>query len=170
MTLHRYKAWNGAMATSAAQLAVATGTTIKTMLQLATPATRTITLISWGWSFSEAAGAVGEIDLIESDTAATVTAHVASGVQPITTGAPASLLTLGTGATGYTSSSETAPTTTRTFDAQRVPASLTGAPTPWAYQCMPDERPVVAVSKFLRLRATTPTSGVNMLCWIAWEE
>lgn len=168
--MHRYKTWNGPMPTTAAQAAVTTGTTIKTMLQIATPATRQIQLISWGYSFSEAAGAVGTVELLQTDVAATVTAHVASGVQPLDPNAPASLVTLGTSATGYTSTSEGATTTTRVFDVVRLPVSLTGSGTPYTYQWMPDERPIIAVSKFLRVRATTPTSGVNMVCWVVWDE
>jgi hypothetical protein len=168
--MHRYKTWNGPMPTTAAQAAVTTGTTIKTMLQLATPATRQIQLISWGYAISEAAGAVGTVELLQTDVAATVTAHVAAGVQPLDPNAPASLLTLGTSATGYTSTSEGATTAARVFDVVRLPASLTGSGTPYAYQWMPDERPIIAVSKFLRVRATTPTSGCNMVCWVCWDE
>lgn len=165
-----YKTWNGPMPTTAAQAAVSTGTTIKTMLQVATPSTRYIRLISWGYTISEAAGAVGTIELLQTDVAATVTAHVAAGVQPLDPNAPASLMTLGTSATGYTSTSEGAITATRVFDVVRLPASLTGSGTPYSYQWMPEEQPIIAVSKFLRVRATTPTSGCNMVCWIAWDE
>jgi hypothetical protein len=34
---------------------------------------------------------------------------------------------------------------------------------------MPDERPIIAVSKFLRVRATFG-AAVNMTCWIVWDE
>lgn len=166
----QYKTWNGPMPTTAAQAAVGTGTTIKTMLQIATPATRAITLIAWGYSFSEAAGAVGTIELLQTDVAATVTAHVASGVQPLDPNGTPSLMTLGTSATGFTATVEGTITATRMFDAVRLPTSLTGSGTPYSYQWMPDERPIVPVSKFLRVRATTPTSGVNLLCWICWDE
>ncbi len=158
------------MPTTAAQAAVTTGTTIKTMLQLATPSTRQIQLISWGFTFSEPAGAVGTIELLQTDVAATVTAHVAAGVQPLDPNAPASLLTLGTSATGYTSTAEGSTTATRVFDVLRVPTTATGSPMQYSYQWMPDERPIVAVSKFVRVRATTPTSGVNMVAWVVWDE
>jgi hypothetical protein len=158
------------MPTTAAQAAVTTGTTIKTMLQLATPSTRQIQLISWGFTFSEPTGAVGTIELLQTDVAATVTAHVAAGVQPLDPNAPASLLTLGTSATGYTSTAEGSTTATRVFDVLRVPTTATGSPMQYSYQWMPDERPIVAVSKFVRVRATTPTSGVNMVAWVVWDE
>lgn len=158
------------MPTTAAQLAVTTGTTIKTMLQLSTPATRQIQLISWGFTISEPAGAVGEIELLQTNVAATVTAHVASGVQPLDPNAPASLLTLGVSNTGYTATAEGAITVARVFDVVRLPATASGTPMVYTYQWMPDERPIVALSTFLRVRATTPTTGVNMVCDVTWDE
>jgi hypothetical protein len=170
--MHRYKTWNGPMPTTAAQADVGTGTAIKTMLQIATPSTRQIQLISWGWTINGGSGATGKIELLQTDVAATVTAHVASGVQPLDPNAPASLMTLGTSATGYTASAEGTITATRMFDAVQI-TTAAGSTTPYfvyEYQWMPDERPIIAVSKFLRIRATTPTSGVNMMCWVCWDE
>ncbi|HZN76382.1 MAG TPA: hypothetical protein VFC00_32545 [Micromonosporaceae bacterium] len=168
--MHRYKTWNGPMPTTAAQASVNTGTTIKTMLQLATPSTRQIQLISWGYSMDDVPGADGVIELLQTDVAATVTAHVAAGVQPLDPNAPPSLLTLGTSATGYTASAEGSITATRVFDALSLSA-FTGE-TPLAYSCqwMPDERPIVAISKFLRVRITTPTSAVDLRTWVCWDE
>lgn len=170
--MHRYKTWNGAMVTTASVAAVTTGTTIKTMLQLSTPSTRQIQLISWGFSVDDPPGADAVFDLIQSDTAATVTAHVAAGVQPLVPGLPASLLTLGVSNTGYTSSSETAPVTTKTFDTVSMSSVSAEAATSmrYEYQWMPDERPIVAVSSFVRMRATTPTTAVDLRCWIVWDE
>jgi hypothetical protein len=37
------------------------------------------------------------------------------------------------------------------------------------YQWLPDERPIVAISKFLRVRVTF-SAAVNMLCWVCWDE
>lgn len=163
--MSQFKTWNGPMPTTAAQAPVTTGTAIKTMLQLATPSTRQIQLISWGFSCSGAQA--GEIELLQTDVAATVTAHVAAGVQPCSPGQPASLLTLGTAATGYTATAEGATTATRVFDARQVPG-VTDQLT-WAYQWMPDERPTVAVSSFLRVRATFGVA-VNLLTWVCWDE
>jgi hypothetical protein len=168
--MHRYKTWNGPMPTTAAQQSVTTGTSIKTMLQLATPSTRQIQLISWGFSIDDVPGADGVIELLETDVAATVTQHVAAGVQPLVPGAPASLLTLGTSATGYTSSSEGSTTTTRVFDSVSLSSTTSESPLVYTWQWMPDERPIVAVSKFLRIRATTPTTAVDLRCWVCWDE
>jgi hypothetical protein len=168
MGSHRYKAWNGPMPTTAAQQSVATGTSIKTMLQIATPSSRQITLISWGFSMSVAE--LGTVELLETDVAATVTAHVAAGVQPLVPGVPASLMTLSTSATGYTASAEGSITTTREFDSQQIAGTAGDNELNYDYQFMPDERPVIAVSKFLRVRASFLSTGTNFQCYVCWEE
>jgi hypothetical protein len=168
--MHRYKVFNAAMATTAATAKVTTGTSIKTMLQLATPSTRQIQLISWGYTCDGAPSSGSVVELIQTDVAATVTPHVASGVQPLDPNAPASLLALGTSATGYTATAEGTTTASRLLDAVEIPPSSSGAPgLCYSYQWMPDERPIVALSKFLRIRATFG-SAVNMLCWVCWDE
>lgn len=168
--MHRYKSWNGAMATSAALPSVTTGTIAKTMLQIATPSTRQIQLISWGFSIDDPPGADGVIELLQTDTGATVTAHVAAGLQPLDPNAPASLMSLGIVATGYTSSGEGSITTTRLFDAVSLSSTSGESGLQYVYQWMPDERPIIAVSKFLRVRATTPTTAVDLRSWICWDE
>ena len=169
--MHRYKTWNGPMPTTAAQQAVTTGTAIKTMLQLSTPSTRQIQLIAWGFSIDDYPGADSVVELLQTDVAATVTAHVAAGVQPLDPNAPASLLTLGVSNTGYTGSAEGSITATRVFDAVSLDTTAgSNAQLSYFYQFMPDERPIIAVSKFVRVRATTPTTAVDMRCWIVWDE
>jgi len=170
--MNRFKTWNGPMPTTAAQVKVTTGTAVKTLLQVATPATKQIQIIGWGFSLDAAPATtgVGVVELLQTDVAATVTAHVAAGVQPLDPNAPASLMTLGTSATGYTGSAEGSITATRVFDAQEVAGVSNGAaPINYAYQFMPDERPIVAVSKFLRVRVTF-SAAVNALCWVVWDE
>jgi hypothetical protein len=170
--MHRYKSWNGPAPTTAAQQQVTTGTAIKTMLQIATPSTRQIQLIAWGYTLDDPPGADAIIELLDVDVAATVTAHVAAGVQPLTPGAPASLMTLGTSATGYTASAEGSPTASRVHDSVSISSvsAEAAAGLVYAYQWMPDERPIIAVSRFLRVRATTPTTAVDMRCWVTWDE
>lgn len=164
--MHRYKAWNGPMPTTGQMPAVTTGTAIKTMLQLATPSNRRMTLISWGFRLNGPPN--GAIDLIETDVAATVTAHVAAGIQPVNPGDPASLLTLGATASGYTSSGEGAITQTRLFD-YHILTATNGPTIEYDYQFMPNEQPVIGVSKFLRVRANMG-SAVNMVTYICWDE
>ena len=170
--MHRFKCFNAAMATTAATAKVTTGTAIKTMLQISTPATRQLQVISWGFSIDQAPATtgVGVVELIQTDVAATVTAHVAAGVQPLDPNSPASLMTLGVANTGYTASAEGTPTATRLFDAQEIAGVSNGAaPINYSYQFMPDERPIVAISKFLRVRVTF-SAAASMLCWICWDE
>ena len=170
--MHRYTTWNGPMPTTAAQQAVTTGTAIKTMLQLSTPSTRQIQLISWKFTVDAAPATtgVGVVELLQTDVAATVAAHVAAGVQPLDPNAPPSLLTLGASNTGYTASAEGTTTASRVFDVVNVAGVSNGAsPTTYGYQFMPDERPLIAVSKFLRVRVTF-SAAVNMRCAITWDE
>lgn len=168
-----YTAYNAPMATAAATAKVTTGTTsIKTMLQIATPSTRQLQILSWGYSIdaAPAASGTGVVELIQTDVAATVAAHIASGVQPIDPNGTASLMTLGVNATGYTASAEGSITATRLFDAQEVLGVSAGAQqNEYMRDWMPDERPIVAVSKFLRVRVTF-SAAVNMLCWVTWAE
>jgi hypothetical protein len=158
------------MPTTAAQVKVTTGTAIKTMLQVATPSTRQMTVISWGYSLDVAPGAASVVELLQTDVAATVTAHVAAGVQPLDAGLPASLMTLGTSATGYTGSAEGSTTATRVFDVVEVPLTAGATDLTYSKTFAPAERPVIPVSKFLRVRTTFATSASNMVCWIVWDE
>jgi hypothetical protein len=168
--VHRYKTWNGPMPTTAAQAAVTTNTAIETLLQIATPSTRQLQIISWGWSIDDPPGADAVIELLQTDVAATVTAHVAAGVQPLDPNAPASLVTLSASGTGYTATAEGSITATRVFDVVSLSSTTSESPLAYTYQFMPDERPIVAVSKFLRVRVTTPTTGVGARCWVCWDE
>lgn len=161
------------MQTTAAFASVSTGTTIKTMLQLSNPSTRMFTVLGWGFTLDDPPGADSIIELVETDVAATGgTAHVASGVQPVVSGAPASLLTLGTGNTGYSFTNEGAITATKLHD-QVALSSVSAEAGPFlTYRLLFSdvEAPQIAVSRFLRVRATTPTTAVDMRCWILIEE
>jgi hypothetical protein len=140
------------------------------MLQLATPATRQIQLLEWGWSSDDPPGADGVIELIQTDVAATMVAHVASGVANLDPNGTPSLLTLGTSATGYTAGAEGAITATRPFEAISL-SSVSGESTlSYTRQWMPDCRPIIPVSKFLRVRATTPTTAIDLRCYIIFNE
>lgn len=164
--MNTFTAWNAPMPTTAAILYVGTGTSIKTMLQIATPSTRQFQLVSWGFSVDAKQG--GRIELLQTDVAATVTAHVASGVQSADPNGPPSLATLGIAATGYTASAEGAITVTRNFDSPQLQG---GGNSDNNYEkvWMPDARPIIAVSKFIRVRVTFGT-GCNMLTWVTWIE
>jgi len=165
--MHRYKTWNGPMPTTAAQAKVAVANGAKTLLQLSTPSTREIQLLAWGFSADTATA--GEIELLQTDVAATVTAHVAAGVQPLDPNAPASLLTLGTANTGYTATVEGSTTATRVFDVQFLAAS-SPPNLSYSYQWTPAERPIIPISKFVRVRTTFAATTTSLVCWICWDE
>jgi len=160
-----YKAFNGPAPTTAAQAAVTTGTAIKTLMQLSTPSTTRIRVISWGISFDGSAAATPiKVELVETDVAATVTAYAAADLVKLDTGEAASLMTLGTANSGYTATAEGTITATREFDVQFI------APTnQYIYQFPLGQEPVVAISKFLRIRVTAGTA-VNAYAWVNWQE
>jgi hypothetical protein len=167
-----YKAYNAPMATTAATAKVTTGTAIKTMLQIATPSTRQMIPKSWGFSLDAAPATtgVGVVELIQTDVAATVTAHVAAGIQPLDPNGTASLCVGGTALTGYTGTAEGTTTASRLLDVVEISGVSNGAgPTDYRYQFLPEEWEPVAVSKFLRVRVTF-SAAVNMLCWVVWDE
>ena len=162
-----FLAANGPSPTTAAQVPVTTGTAIKTLLQIATPATTRLRVIEWGISFDGSAAATPiRCELFDADVAATVTAHVAAGIIKFNVPAgPASLVTLGTSATGYTATAEGTPTSaSRMGDVQFV------APNGAYLKQFPLGREFeVAESRFLRIRVTA-AAAVNAYAYIVWEE
>lgn len=170
----RYLAWNGPAPTSAALATVTTGTAIKTHLQLATPSTLSIKVISWGYTVATASTGVNEVELVETGAiAATVTAHVAAGIRHLgsATGT-ASGLTLGTAATGYTGSAEGTVVAGSVFDSVLLSTDAAGTTPPLKYTryFYPEERPVIPASRFLRVRTTFATAATGFSCFICWEE
>jgi len=157
-----YFAANGPSPTTAAQVPVTTGTAIKTLLQVATPSTTTITVIAWGVSFDgSAAAAPGKVELCETDVAATVTSLTPTKWNDT---AVASLCVGGTAATGYTATAEGTITAVRMFDAELV------APTnQFVREFALGREPVLAISKFLRIRVTF-AAATNAIAWILWSE
>lgn len=154
---------NGVSPTTAALVAVTTSAAIKTLLQVATPATSPIRIVEWGISFDGSPAAI-KSELIQTDVAATVTAHVAAGVQPYSDpNAPASSMTLGTSATGWTSTGEGSITVTRYADLQILSTNTYVKQWPLGREFM------VPVSKFLRVRVTAAVA-VNAYTYIIWEE
>ncbi len=159
-----YFAANGASPTTAAQVAVATGTAIKTLLQIGTPATTGLVILEWGISFDGSAAATpGKIELLQTDVAATS----GTSLTPTLWGdpnAPASLCVGGTGATCFSPSAEGTITAVRMFDVQFI------APTNQYVKQFPLGRePEVPISKFLRVRVTFAAT-VNAYCYVIWEE
>jgi hypothetical protein len=162
----QYWTSNTAMPTTAAPVPVTTGTAIKTLLQIATPSNEDMVVVAWGVTFDgTTAAAPIKCELVQTDVAATVTAHVAAGVISWSNpNDPASLVTLGTAATGFTASAEGTTTATRMIDFQQV-APNGGYSYEWAL----DARPRIPSAKFLRVRVTA-AAAVNAHCWVRWIE
>lgn len=162
-----YLLQNGAAGLTAAPVAVTTGTAIKTLLQFKPSATVIAKIVEWGISFDGSAAATpGKIELMESDVAATVTAHAAADITKYDSDAllggdpTTNLIQVGTTSTGYTSSSEGTTTVARMFDLQLV------APTNQYVKQFPLGRePVLQISKFARIRVTFG-AAVNAYCYM----
>lgn len=158
-----FKAANGANPTTAALAPVTTGTAIKTLLQVATPASTGIQVVSWGISFDgSVAGAGIKCELIITDVAATV-----STLTPSKWSAPndqASLCVGGASATGFTASAEGTITATTELDLQLIQPT-----NQYVYEWSLGREPAVPISKFLRVRVTAAVA-VNAYCWILWAE
>lgn len=160
-----FQAFNGPMQTTGAPAKVATGTAIKTLLQIVPAANSSISIVEWGISFDGFAAALpGVVELIETDVAATVTALSGADITKYSdpTG-DAALLTLGTAASGYTASAEGSITAVRTGDLQ-----LIGPTNQYVKQLPLDQEFVIAAGKFARIRVTFG-STVNALCYLKWR-
>lgn len=161
-----YQVISSPQPTAAGAVTRATGTTVKTLLQIATPSTEDMKIVEWGISFDGSTSATPVlVELIDTNVAATVTAYVAADV--IKLNAPndaASLITLGTTASGYNASAEGTITAARSLDTQLI------APSSSYFKQYPLGRePAVAVSRFLRVRVTAPAT-VNAVAYVTWEE
>lgn len=166
----QYKIWNGPAPTAASQAAVATGTSIKTMLQILGKAGILIKIKAWGVSMDAAAAAAGpQFELIETGiVAATVTAHVAAGIvawnnAALRINSPATYFTLSVDGTGYTSSAEDTVTESRVIDSQFIQPTGERA---WEFSL--GNEPEVDPIHVLRVRAKAG-ADVNALCWVIVE-
>lgn len=166
----RYFIANGPSPTTAAQVVVTTGTSLKSLLQVKLGSTITGRIKEWGISFDGSAAATPiKCELLEADVAATVTAHVAAGIVKLDAAAlnagdpTTAMFSVGTSATGYTSTSEGSITATRMFDVQLI------APTNQYVKQFPlGEEPHIQAGQFLRIRVTAG-AAVNAYCYVIIE-
>lgn len=163
-----YLLQNGAAGTTAAPVAVTTGTAIKTLLQFKPSATVIAKIIEWGISFDGSAAATpGKIELMESDVAATVTAHAAADITKYDSDAlmggdpTTNLIQVGTTSTGYTASAEGTTTVSRMLDGPMF-LPPTG---PYVKQFPLGREPVLQVAKFARIRVTFG-AAINAYCYM----
>lgn len=169
-----YKIYNFAMPTTAAPSAVTTGTAIKTMLQVKPSATLAVRVVEWGyWLDSSAAATSAKIELIETDVAATVTAHSATGIvkydaAAIIGGDPTTnLIQVGVSATGFTATAEGTTTDSRLLDIAIATTGTTFVVGQWVQLPLGREA-VIQKDKFARIRVTFATA-VNMYCYMLVE-
>src|SRR5882724_8146239 len=155
-----YLLQNGAAGLTAAPVVVTTAAVIKTLLQFKPSATTIAKIVEWGISFDGSSAATpGKVELMESDVAATVTAHAVADItkydsDALVGGDPTTnLIQVGTTATGYTASAEGTTTVARMFDLQLLPP--TG---PYVKQFPLGREPVLQVAKFARIRVTFPVA------------
>lgn len=157
-----YIAVPGAGSGDAAQ--VNTGTSLKTVLQVATPSTTRISVRGWGISFegTSSTSTPIQVSLADVDVAATVTSLTPDKWE--SGDLQASLCVGGTSATGSNGTAEGTITNSRLLDAQLIhPQSGYSV---WFPE---SARPMVAVSRFLRIRVTAGTA-VDCIPWIVWGE
>ena len=155
---------NGALPTTAAPVAVTTGTSIKTLLQI--KPFNLARIVEWGISFDGSAAATPiKCELLETGNVfATVTASADADIAKFggTEQAVASVagLTLGTSATGYTATAEGSITTSRLFDVQFI------APTNQYVKQFPLGRePQLVIGNSCRIRVTAG-AAVNAYCYM----
>ncbi len=157
-----YLVLNHAKNTTAAPAAVTTGTAIKTMLQVKPFVP--LYLVEWGYFFDGTPSDI-KVECIEVDVTAAVTALVDADITQLDAvgdGVVASVggLTLGTSATGFTSTNEGSVTVVRNLDAPQV-TSLKAFVKPFSL----GKYPLLQVGKFARIRVTAAVA-VNMLCFM----
>ena len=156
-----YRVANGPMPTTAAQVAVTTGTSIKTLLQLLHPSLA-LTVVEWGISFDGSPAAI-KCELLTTGTvAATVTTFATADVNLFSDPAgnvPG--LTLSTSGSGYTASAEGSITATREGDTQIISANQ------YIKQFPLDQEFVVKAADVLRVRVTA-AAAVNAICSVTF--
>lgn len=164
----RYLIANGPMQTTAAFAKVTTGTAIKTMMQLKPLVPCKI--IEVGASFDGSTAATpGEVEVIETDVAATVVAYVANDItkwdaEAIALGDPTTgLISVGTAASGYTASAEGTTTAVRNFDLQQIAGT-----NQYLKQFPLGREPFLQVGKFTRFRVTFG-AAVSAYCYMILE-
>jgi hypothetical protein len=161
---------NGAAQTTAAPVAVTTGTAIKTLLQVVPVTTMVARVREWGISFDGSAAATpGKVELIETDVAATVTAAAAADftkydAAAIAQGTQTTFFQVGTALSGYTASAEGTITAVRNL----APPQFIAPTTQYQFQIPLGMEPTIQAGKFARIRVTF-AAAVNAYCYMLLE-
>jgi hypothetical protein len=161
-----YFAYNGPMVTTGSYTPVTTGTAIKTMLQIRAPATTPLVVWKWAVDFDGTGTTPIKCELLETGTVgATVTAHIASGIQPYTQSQLASSVQIGsTTNSGYTASAEGTIVASR-YGSMNTVMPGNGDRNEWSL----GREFYVAPGNVVRIRVIT-TSAVNCMCYLVWNE
>jgi hypothetical protein len=159
---------NGPMQTTAAKVAVTTGTAIKTMIQVRPLVL--LRIVEWGISFNGATLATPiVVELIETGTVfATVTASGEADITKLTdlSAVAATVMTLSsTTGTGYTASAEGTITAVRNLDGTKF---MSGLQSPWEKQFPLGYYPVCNIGSSIRIRVTAP-AALNCYAYLKME-
>jgi hypothetical protein len=145
---------NGPAPTTASQVAVTTGTNIKTLLQVKPGATQIARVLEWGISF---------------DGSSAATAHVAAGIHKFDSAALASgdpttnLFAVGTTSTGYTASGEGSVGAVRMGDVQHISGT-----NQYVKQFPLGREFMIGAGEFMRIRVKFG-AAINAICYVLIE-
>lgn len=167
-----YFAYNGPMVTTGAYSPLATISGTKTMLQIIAGPNDPMLVWKWGLDFDGTGTTPVKCELIHTGTvAATVTSHVAAGIQQYgAVQAPAAALVNATAASsalysGYNSTAEGTITTTRYASINSVlPGN--GDRNEWSL----GREFYVPAGGVLRVRVTATVTTLNCACYVMWDE
>jgi len=161
-----YSAFDGASPTTVAQAKFALPAALATLVQIGVPATTPIVVLEWNFSIDTPASAATVImELLQTDVAA----GAGTSLTPTKWGDPNAVASLCVGGAALTMFNDGAITegtvaATRVFDAH-----LITPPFLYSKQFPLGREPEVAISTFLRIRATASVA-CNCICNILWEE
>lgn len=146
---------------AAAPVKIATGTAVKTMLQISTPATVAVRIVEWGCSFDTPASAsIINVELFGHTVAMTGGAAYTPVEYSSFSGVP-SLTTFLQASTAFT---EATPTAYRPFDLQTMVP-----PAQFVKQWPLGREPQSNFSTYVGIRVTA-TVTCNMYAYVIWEE
>lgn len=156
MAANMWRVYSAAVPTTAAMVRVATGTSIKTHLQLTAPSNQDLTIVGWGVEFEAVPTAFVNVELIWTTT-------VAGGTPTAVTPTPLRGSTASAATAGFAPSTEgTVVATTRVLDDVLLMSNL------YTKEWSLGREPILDASGVLRVRMTTATT-INALCYIDFE-
>lgn len=152
-----YKVYNAAVPTTAAMVTVATGTAIKTLLQLTAPSNNDVQIIAWGIDFETVPTAHVHASLIHTTTVAGT--GMTAVVPTVWQDGPAAV-----SVAGFSPTAEgTVAATTRSLDTHLLMSNS------YAWEFSLEREPEIPASGVCRIRVVT-TASVNALCWLLFRE